>query len=59
MEGLAVQQGEGRQLWGSLGHILTETWMTKMQEELEIWMDKDNDSPLVARHDSAGAELGS
>ena len=38
--------------------ILTETCMAKMREELETWTDKENDSPLVARHEAARAELG-
>ena len=38
--------------------IFTESCLTKMQKELEAWTDKDNESPLVARHDGARAELG-
>ena len=38
--------------------ILTETCMAKMREELETWTDKENESPMVARHEAARAELG-
>ena len=43
---------------GDAYSILVETCVARMQEELEAWTDKDKVSPLVARIDAAGEELG-
>ena len=42
---------------GKAYSILVETCIVKMQEELEIWTDKDKVSPMVAKMGSAQDKL--